>query len=149
MQSSNRLLMRCFKTEPMGYLELGGFKIIKSTVFLLQRKRPRLREVKRVLPRSHSWRGAEQGQGFQSTDSQAHVFCLYTLILIPQSLHFKNPSLYSHKYGKGFCCMKPGGASSGMYPHQDEAVSLVFLSWSVQVGVWWGGGVESWPILLR
>ena len=60
------------------------------------------------------------------------------LTLLFQSLHFKNPPLYTHIHWKEFCGTRPGRASSGMYPNQEEAVPLVFLWWSVQVGVWWG-----------
>lgn len=59
------------------------------------------------------------------------------LILIFQSLHFKNPSLYSHTHWKEFCFTMPGRASSGMRPNE-EAITLVFL-WMVRSG-WCGEG---------
>lgn len=98
------------------------------------------REVRRVLPRSHSWRRAEWVR-VQSTDSQAHVFSLYMLILIPQSLHFKNPSLYSHTHWKGVLLHKAWRLQvecihtrMKLCPWFPETVSS---GWCV----WWGGGV--------
>lgn len=88
------------------------------------------------------WREAEQGQRFQCADSQAHIFSLYVLILILQSLHFKNPSLYGHTHWKEFCFTMAGRASSGMYPNQEEAIPLVFF-WMSHSG-WCMVGVEVW-----